>query len=64
MVVNGREFLIKPDREVVVPVGVLHVLQLANMQVAKTSGGASQGITSFHSAPHFALTVLGAASES
>lgn len=61
--VNGREFLIERDKEVEVPEGVLNVLLLANMQVAETGTMARQSVTSFHSAPRFALTVLGPVGE-
>lgn len=56
---NGREFLIERDKEVDVPEGVLHVLELAVANVAQTVDEGNFANTTFHKAPRYPFRVIG-----
>ena len=57
--VNGREFLIVRDKEVVVPEGVLNVLKLAREKVAVSTEQNGQQVVSWEEAQRIPFQVLG-----
>ena len=57
--VNGREFLIVRDKEVVVPEGVLNVLKLAREKVAVAVEKNGQQVVSWEEAQRIPFQVLG-----
>lgn len=59
LAVNGREFLIKRDTPVDVPLGVLNVLDLCQANVAESSDNGIQVNTEFHKTLRFAYRVIG-----
>ena len=57
--VNGREFLIVRDKEVVVPEGVLNVLKLAREKLAVAVEKNGQQVVSWEEAQRFPFQLLG-----